>query len=234
MKSIQLFQEAEIRFVEHPEQKYAFGIVAEDLAKVLEASRGADIARSVNNKWIGSHNVQGNAGTRSVTIIWEPGIYQILAKSRKPKAQVFQDWLFEQVLPKIRETGEYVEEVHQPIKRVLPSHSAVEYGQTYLGLSTLPDGIAKKLLMDALVDELSLQQNLKYLPVAEKPKQYTIVKVRAKMLGYTDQQIGNGQALGKFVRAQVEPAFQEVVGRFPVFHYEINQALDDAITAFFS
>lgn len=127
-----------------------------------------------------------------------------------------------------------IQELQQPVQRVLPQHSAVEYANAAIGVEQMPDGILKQLLKDAIVDELSLQQNLKYLPVAEKPKQYTIVKVRAKKLGYSDAQIGNGSALGKFVRNQVEPAFQEMVGRYPVFHYEINDRLDRAIQLFFS
>ena len=128
-----------------------------------------------------------------------------------------------------------ITEVQQPVERVLPTHTAVEYSQVYLGLAALPDGLGKKLIMDALIDELSLQQNLKYLPVAEKPKRYTIVKIRAKALGYTDSQIGNGGALGRFVRSQVEPAFQESIGIYEkVNHYEVTHELDRAISDFFN
>lgn len=126
-----------------------------------------------------------------------------------------------------------IKEVANPVQRILPQHTAVEYAVAAEKVQSLPDGILKQLLRDALVDELSLQQNLKYLPVAEKPKQYTIAKIRAKQLGYSDLQIGSGSALGRFVRLQVEPAFQELVGRFPVFHYEIDDRLDAAIRLFF-
>jgi phage regulator Rha-like protein len=118
--------------------------------------------------------------------------------------------------------------------RQLPQHSAVEYAQAAHMVETLPDNLLKQLVRDALIDELSLQQNLKYLPVAEKPKQYTIVKVRAKRLGYTDKQIGDGKQLGRFVKSQVAPSFQEVIGRYPVYHYEINESLDNAIHKFFN
>jgi hypothetical protein len=122
----------------------------------------------------------------------------------------------------------------QPIERILPTHTAVEYANAAHQVNSLPNGILKQLIQDALVDEISLAQNLKYLPVAEKPKQYTIVKVRAKQLGYTDSQIGDGKQLGKFVKSQINPSFQEIVGRYPVFHYEINDQLDSAINRFFA
>jgi len=37
----------------------------------------------------------------------EPGLYQVLARVRKPKAKSFQKWLFEEVIPEIRKTGSY-------------------------------------------------------------------------------------------------------------------------------
>lgn len=124
--------------------------------------------------------------------------------------------------------------VTQPPVRELPQHTAVEYAQALIGLEQTPDSLLKQLIKDAMIDELSLNQNLKYLPVAEKPKQYTIVKVRAKQLGYSDKEIGDGKQLGKFVKSQVTPSFQEMIGRYPVFHYEINEHLDRAIHQFFN
>jgi phage regulator Rha-like protein len=117
--------------------------------------------------------------------------------------------------------------------RQLPDHSAVEYAHAAHMVETLPDNLLKQLVRDALIDEISLKQNLKYLPVAEKPKQYTIAKIRAKQLGYSDKQIGDGKQLGKFVKSQLTPSFQEIIGRYPVYHYEINEFLDSAIQRFF-
>ena len=120
------------------------------------------------------------------------------------------------------------------VTRVIPQRDAVDFIQAAKDCQSLPNGLLKQLLNDMLIDQVSLEQNLKYLPVAEKPKQYTIVKVRAKSLGYTESQIGDGTQLGRFIKARLEPAFQEMIGRFPVYHYEINPDLDDAIHQFFS
>ncbi len=109
MKSIiRLFGESEVRFVNHPENKYEFGIIGYDFAKILESTQdGSQISRSVDESWKGLLNVETDNGTQNMTVIWEPGIYQLLAKSRKPKAKPFQKWLFEEVLPSIRKTGSY-------------------------------------------------------------------------------------------------------------------------------
>jgi hypothetical protein len=37
----------------------------------------------------------------------EPGLYQLVFKSKLPIAEVFQDWVFSVVLPSIRKTGSY-------------------------------------------------------------------------------------------------------------------------------
>lgn len=87
MNIVQAFENHSIRFVEHPEKGYEFGIVADDLASVLGASSGKDIARSVEEEWKGLHNVPTPGGTQSMAVIWEPGLRQLPTKSRKPKAK---------------------------------------------------------------------------------------------------------------------------------------------------
>jgi len=89
----------------------------------------------------------------------------------------------------------------------------------------------KLLLRDSLVDELELRRNQKALPAPKK--QYTIVKVRAKELGYTLAQIGNGAGLGRFIRQRIDPVTHDRVGLHKVYHYEVNDALDDAIHEYF-
>ena len=37
----------------------------------------------------------------------EPGVYQLIFKSKLPSAEAFQDWVFSEVLPSIRKTGSY-------------------------------------------------------------------------------------------------------------------------------
>ena len=37
----------------------------------------------------------------------EAGLYRLIARSKMPFAEAFQDWVEEQVLPSIRKTGSY-------------------------------------------------------------------------------------------------------------------------------
>ncbi|MFM6012501.1 MAG: BRO family protein [Dolichospermum sp.] len=111
MNIVQVFDSSEIRFVSHPENKFEFGVVAKDLAVILETNEGKGLAKYVDDEWKGVISNPTPGGIQSMTVIWEPGIYQLLAKSRKPQAKPFQKWLFEEVLPSIRKAGQYA--VHQ-------------------------------------------------------------------------------------------------------------------------
>lgn len=46
-------------------------------------------------------------GDQEITVITEPGLYKLLARSRKPEAKRFDRWVRHEVLPTIRKTGGY-------------------------------------------------------------------------------------------------------------------------------
>jgi len=48
------------------------------------------------------------SGIQTMTVISEPGIYQLAGQSKLPSAEPFQDWIYEQVLPSIRKHGAYL------------------------------------------------------------------------------------------------------------------------------
>ncbi|RNE28569.1 phage antirepressor [Lacticaseibacillus paracasei] len=47
-------------------------------------------------------------GTQTMTVISEPGLYQLASESKLPSADPFQNWVYEQVLPSIRKHGAYM------------------------------------------------------------------------------------------------------------------------------
>ena len=51
-----------------------------------------------------------NAGENFLT---ELGVYKLIFKSREEEAERFQDWVTDEVLPSIRQTGSYTKEVNQ-------------------------------------------------------------------------------------------------------------------------
>lgn len=48
-------------------------------------------------------------GQRGIIIIPESDLYRLTSKSSLPEAEVFQDWVFEVVLPSIRKNGGYIQ-----------------------------------------------------------------------------------------------------------------------------
>jgi very-short-patch-repair endonuclease len=85
---IKAFEKSEVRFVPHPEGKYAFGILAIDLALQLgSTANGSRFSRSVDEEYKGLIPVKTNGGTQQMVVIWEPGVRQVLVKSRQPNAQ---------------------------------------------------------------------------------------------------------------------------------------------------
>lgn len=123
-------------------------------------------------------------------------------------------------------------DINKSINRLNP-RDIVDYIDAAEKLEYLQNGTLKQLLTDSLISELE-SLHFKHLPVVvEKPK-YVVVRVRAKELGYTDEQIGDGKQLGKFVRSCVEPVLQEAIGKHFIYRYEINDKLDQAIHDYFT
>jgi prophage antirepressor-like protein len=96
------FQDEEIRFVgDRP--------VANDVARVLGYKDPADavyrLVKEKNKSVCKTQTLDGKL--RDITVLEEPGIYQLIFSSKLPSAEKFQDWVFEEVLPSIRKTGEY-------------------------------------------------------------------------------------------------------------------------------
>ena len=54
------------------------------------------------------HEVETKRGVQSLRMIYEPDLYRLIIGSKKPEAMQFEQWVFEEVLPSIRKTGEYV------------------------------------------------------------------------------------------------------------------------------
>jgi hypothetical protein len=172
-----------------------------------------------------------NGGVQSVRLITEDLMVEWLPKDNPEMATKMMKAGIRVFLHLL--AGFDVKSQSQSSQRQLPQRDAIEYIEATEKLSKMEDCILTRLLKSALVDELALRQNNNLLPNTEV-KHYTIVKVRAKDLGYTETQIGDGSALGRFVKGQVKPQFQEQIGQFKVWHYEINQDLDNAIHAYFS
>lgn len=82
--------------------------IARDVCECLGISNYRDALSRLRDseKGVGSTDTLG--GNQEVSIINEPGLYRLTFTSRKPEAQDFQDWVYSEVLPAIRQTGAYM------------------------------------------------------------------------------------------------------------------------------
>ena len=91
--------------------------VAKDVAVCIEHSnvtKMCDICRAkdvdtINGKEFPNDLLEYSEGrgNPNVCVISESGLYRILAKSSLPKCEPFESWVFDEVLPSIRQTGSY-------------------------------------------------------------------------------------------------------------------------------
>ena len=107
--AFQIFQNHEIRFVgtaDRPEW------VAADVVAILypDADRHSynKYLDKIQPEWTDKKDILTSSQTRSMTTLYEPGLYVLIARSNSPIAVPFQKWMFEEVLPAIRRDGFYV------------------------------------------------------------------------------------------------------------------------------
>lgn len=81
---------------------------ASDVTKILGYTNGAQaISINCSSKGIYKRDTLTKGGNQSLTYISEGNLYRLVAKSNKPEAEKFEEWVFDEVLPSIRKHGLY-------------------------------------------------------------------------------------------------------------------------------
>lgn len=121
-----------------------------DVCKILDIKNPSDTKSRLKKDGVVTTEVIDNLGRKQMaTFINEPNLYKVIFQSRKEEAEQFQDWVYEDVLPQIRQTGKY-EEPKSPMeimrlqfealdetnKRVDTMEGDVEYLKKEVPLST--------------------------------------------------------------------------------------------------
>ncbi|WP_410472076.1 Bro-N domain-containing protein [Faucicola mancuniensis] len=79
-----------------------------DVASVLDIKNSRDVvAKQLDSKGVDKIYIPTESGNQQVTFINEPNLYRIIFRSNKAEAKNFQYWVFNEVLPAIRKTGQY-------------------------------------------------------------------------------------------------------------------------------
>lgn len=69
--------------------------------------KNINAAISAHCKGVVKHDTLTKGGIQSINIIPEPDLYRLIFSSKLESATKFQDWVFEEVLPSIRQLGMY-------------------------------------------------------------------------------------------------------------------------------
>lgn len=99
------FEQSDVRIVHKDGEPW---FVAKDVCGVLGLQgKGSDNIRPLDEDERSATVLHTPGGPQDVAIISEPGLYAILARSRKPIAKKFDRWVRHEVLPALRKDGLY-------------------------------------------------------------------------------------------------------------------------------
>jgi anti-repressor protein len=83
--------------------------VLKDVCDVLNLTSSARVAERLKKDEVSStHLIDSMGRLQETTIISESGLYRVIFRSDKEKAEKFQNWVFIEVLPSIRRHGAYI------------------------------------------------------------------------------------------------------------------------------
>lgn len=149
--------------------------VAADLLASLALDRKALERLEDDEKGVSSIHTPG--GDQAMTIVNEPGLYNLVLSSRKPETKRFKRWVTHEVLPTIRRTGSYLVPGVASTPAALPADKQDSVGALLLigqAIARVPGvkaGIAMAATLTCIQENtgLSVGTLRRTLPAAEKP-----------------------------------------------------------------
>lgn len=98
------YGDAQVRVVQIDDEPW---FVLSDLCKVLGISNVGNVTARLDEAGVRQADIRSGGQMRSVTIVNEPGMYEVVIRSDKSEAVTFRRWITGEVLPQIRKTGSY-------------------------------------------------------------------------------------------------------------------------------
>ena len=138
-----LYEETQVRIVVIDGQPW---FVAKDVCDVLEHSNSRKALERLDDDEKGVTTVYTLGGTQQMSIVNEPGLYNLIMTSRKLEAKAFRRWITHDVLPSIRQTGSYT----------LPQAPQPQLPSSFLeALEMLVVQVKETIRLEGVVDELA-------------------------------------------------------------------------------
>lgn len=89
-----------------------------DVCHILEIKNTSQAFKTLKEGQKGIYLTYTLGGDQDLIYVSESGLYKLIMRSRKKEAVAFQDWIFEEVLPKIRKTGSYNAEPPKQLSQI--------------------------------------------------------------------------------------------------------------------
>ena len=99
-----IFDDTEIRIVRIDGDPW---LVAKDVCDALELTDPSKTLERLDPDEKGTNTIRTLGGPQEMTVINEAGTYRLIFTSREDAAERFKRWLAHDVLPSIRQTGQY-------------------------------------------------------------------------------------------------------------------------------
>lgn len=113
------FKSSAVRVIVDPNQEPWF--CGTDVCAILGYANAPDaMKKHCKETGIAKRYISYPSGRKEAIFINEPNLYRLIIKSRKPEAEPFEAWVFEEVLPQIRKTGQYSQNTQPNLPLVEP------------------------------------------------------------------------------------------------------------------
>jgi prophage antirepressor-like protein len=108
MNQLQIFNHPNFGSIEIIEEDGKFLFGATDSAKVLKYSNPRKAIKDhCRKEGVTIRSVLTEGGKQNKKFITEGNLYRLIARSQLPEAEVFEQWIFDDLIPRIRKDGRY-------------------------------------------------------------------------------------------------------------------------------
>jgi desulfoferrodoxin (superoxide reductase-like protein) len=131
-------------------------------------------------------------------------------------AEIFAQWISVEYRFAVVQLIRVAKENKPQSRQLPPSRDIVEYIQAFQLCGLMDDPMIRSLITQRACEELTSGSNTKSLPAPEQPLNVTSI---ASNLGFSQQAIGNGSALGKYIASRHQPLGTSQHGKYQVNVY---------------
>jgi prophage antirepressor-like protein len=131
-----------------------------DVCNSLKLKNVSDCRCRLNEKGVVITDTLTSGGLQSMIFINESNLYKCIFQSRKKEAQMFQDWVSDEILPAIRKTGGYIASSQNDTPELIMAR-ALQVAQVTI------ENHKQRLQMLSGENELLQQENKALAPKAE-------------------------------------------------------------------